>query len=81
MSTLNGIISTIAAQFDLPVVDANGILNDIHDHGLHYAGTEITTDFITGGLFSLDGVHPTSKGYGVIANEFIEVINRGHYST
>ncbi len=26
-------------------------------------------------LFSLDGVHPNSRGYGVIANGFIEVIN------
>ncbi len=26
-------------------------------------------------LFSLDGVHPNSRGYGVIANAFIEKIN------
>ena len=34
-----------------------------------------TTTFVTGGLFSLDGVHPTSRGQGIIANEFIKVIN------
>ncbi|MCK7523017.1 MAG: hypothetical protein MZV64_37730 [Ignavibacteriales bacterium] len=26
-------------------------------------------------MFSLDGVHPTSRGQGIIANEFIKVIN------
>ncbi len=35
----------------------------------------LTSKFISGGLFSLDGVHPTPKGYGVIANEFIKFLN------
>ncbi len=26
-------------------------------------------------LFSLDGIHPNNKGYGVVANEFITVLN------
>jgi hypothetical protein len=26
-------------------------------------------------LFSLDGVHPSSKGAGIVANEFIRVMN------
>ena len=38
-------------------------------------GIPFTTTFVTGGLFSLDGVHPTSRGYGIVANEFIKVIN------
>jgi hypothetical protein len=29
-----------------------------------------------GGLFSLDGVHPTTIGYGIIAQEFINVMCR-----
>ena len=28
-----------------------------------------------GGLFSLDGIHPTTIGYGVIAHEVIQVMN------
>ncbi len=31
--------------------------------------------FVTGGLFSLDGVHPTSQGQAIIANEFIKITN------
>lgn len=30
----------------------------------------LTTEFL-GGLFSLDGVHPTNTGYAIVANEFI----------
>lgn len=30
----------------------------------------------TGGLFSLDGVHPTTVGYGIIAQELITVMRR-----
>jgi hypothetical protein len=31
--------------------------------------------FVTGGTFSLDGVHPSPRGYALIANKFIEAIN------
>lgn len=31
-----------------------------------------------GGLFSLDGVHPTTIGYGIIAQEFIRVMKRAN---
>jgi hypothetical protein len=38
-------------------------------------GEILTTEFL-GGIFSLDGVHPTNTGYGVIANAFIDALNR-----
>jgi hypothetical protein len=31
---------------------------------------------VSGGLFSLDGVHPTTAGYGLVAQEFIDVMER-----
>lgn len=31
---------------------------------------------LTGGLFSLDGVHPTTVGYGILAQEIIDVMVR-----
>jgi len=31
-----------------------------------------------GGLFSLDGIHPTTIGYGIIAQEFIRVMKRAN---
>ncbi|PIE77928.1 MAG: hypothetical protein CSA15_10575 [Candidatus Delongbacteria bacterium] len=38
-------------------------------------GIKFTTDYISGNLFSFDGIHPTSQGYAVIANRFISAIN------
>ena len=39
-------------------------------------GLKFTTAFLAGNLFSLDGVHPTTQGYGIVANYFIDVINQ-----
>ncbi len=52
---------------------------------LKYAdGTEsaitINDDYGTGGFFSLDGLHPTSTGYAVMANLIAITINN-HYAT
>lgn len=38
-------------------------------------GVRVKADFISGGLFSLDGVHPTNLGHGIVANMFINAIN------
>ena len=43
--------------------------------GIKIAGESFNAGFITGGVFSLDGVHPSAKGQGIIANEFIKVMN------
>lgn len=56
-------------------VDIYSRLNEVKAYGLEIAGVKFTTDFITGGLFSLDGIHPSSRGHGIIANEFIKAIN------
>ena len=40
-----------------------------------------STAFATGNLFSLDGVHPTPRGYALVANEWIRVINAAYGAT
>lgn len=77
---LNEKIGTIAAENDIPVVDINGILHDIADHGIIFGGIEFSSSFLTGGIYSYDGVHPNSFGYAVTANEFIKTVN-AHYAT
>ena len=44
-------------------------------HGINVGGVTYTSAFLTGGLFSYDGVHPTAFGYAYIANLFIDAIN------
>ncbi|MNF15111.1 hypothetical protein D3C80_2175830 [compost metagenome] len=41
----------------------------------------MSSSFATGGAFSLDGVHPSARGYGLIANIFIDAINEKYGST
>ena len=38
-------------------------------------GIRFFTTYITGGLFSLDGIHPTGQGQAVVANQFLAAIN------
>jgi hypothetical protein len=78
-AAFNSSISSIAAAKGFGLVNFNSIFNQIRASdaagGTIYDGIPFTTTFVTGGLFSLDGVHPTSRGQGIIATEFIKVIN------
>lgn len=71
----NQIISSLAAAKGYGVVDINAFFTNVAASGLTVDGIHFTARYVEGGLFSLDGVHPTSQGYAVIANEFIKVIN------
>ena len=71
----NSFIATQAAARGYGIVDFNAIFSDIAANGLTVGSETFTTDYITGNIFSLDGVHPTGKGYGIVANEFLKVID------
>lgn len=75
VTNFNAAIKTIAASYGAAVVDVNAVFTDIHTNGVLISGVKYTTAYITGGLFSLDGVHPSNRGAGVVANEFIKSIN------
>lgn len=71
----NNVISTLASKYDLGLADINAFLKSLQP-GIFYNGVGITTTYVTGGMFSLDGIHPTPRGYALVANEFIRVINQ-----
>ena len=73
---LNTIIARTATKYKLGLADMNTFFNGIATNPVYIDATTNTTTFATGNLFSLDGVHPTPRGYAVIANEFIRVINQ-----
>ena len=56
-------------------VDFNGMLNQIAANGFRLGANTFTTDFITGGLFSLDGVHPNDLAHAIMANLMIDAVN------
>ena len=70
----NKFIAKQAEEHGAALFDVHGFLNRIDAEGTVVDGITLTTDFL-GGLFSLDGVHPTNIGYALLANEFIEVMN------
>ncbi len=76
----NTTIAAIATSKNLAFVDANGILNQVANGGLTVSGYTMTSTYVTGNAFSLDGVHPSPKGYALIANKFLEAINAAYGS-
>jgi len=69
-------ISQIAEGNSLGYVNANTLLDQIaSDGGTVYEGVPISSTFVSGGAFSLDGVHLTPRGYAVIANEIVKETN------
>jgi hypothetical protein len=81
VTSYNSTIKTVAESKGLAVVDANEYLKKFNGQGTTVDGVTFTTAYITGKLFSLDGVHLTPMGYAAVANEFIRVINEKYSST
>lgn len=73
-SAINGAISQLAGAYQLALIDMNSKMSELQG-GITYNGVDYTTTFASGGAFSLDGVHLTSRGYALIANYFIDGIN------
>ena len=78
-TAFNTAIGNLAAQYNFGLVNINDFYDNIRaadfSGGVTYNGITFTTRYILGGLFSLDGVHPSSRGQAILANEFIKVIN------
>ncbi|MGH7725718.1 MAG: GDSL-type esterase/lipase family protein [Candidatus Eiseniibacteriota bacterium] len=71
----NVIIAALATARGAALADEFALFENLRENGLELGGTTYSFDFVSGGLFSLDGVHPSSLGYALLANEFIRAIN------
>ncbi len=76
----NATIQAAATNNNLAFVDAKAIMNQLTTTGISGNGFTMTSAFVTGGAFSLDGVHPSPRGYALIANKFLEAINEKYGS-
>ncbi len=78
----NSKIKDLAATYGLALVDMNSKMVELADKsGISWDGVKYSATFVTGGAFSLDGVHLTGRGYAIVANEFIKAINSKYHST
>ena len=73
-------IKTIADAKGLAFVELKGVTDQLASGGIVYNGFTTTSTFVTGGMFSLDGVHPSPRGYAIIGNLFTEAINTKYNS-
>ena len=70
----NAIIKQVATTQNLALADMNAYLKQFAT-GMVFDGIKMSTAFITGGLFSTDGIHLNPRGSCVTANYFIQAIN------
>jgi len=75
VNSYNATIKAAAASKGLAVFDAFTFLNNLKANGLVIDGVSLSSNYISGGVFSLDGIHLTPRGYAIVANEFIKAIN------
>jgi GDSL-like Lipase/Acylhydrolase len=74
VNSYNSTIASDATAFGATLVDIYSLVEHIYRNGYKSAGYCMNASFL-GGLFSLDGVHPTNTGYAIIANTFIHKMN------
>ncbi len=75
----NAKLRTVASQYNLAFADMNLYFKQL-SAGIVYNGAAYSTEYLSGGAFSVDGIHPNGRGYALIANEFIRVINARYNS-
>lgn len=77
----NGIIKSAADQAGLAFVDANALMTQLSKGGVRFDNFNMTSDFVKGGAFSLDGIHLTARANAYVANQFLAAINATYGST
>ncbi|TBX70732.1 G-D-S-L family lipolytic protein [Flavobacterium silvisoli] len=74
-------IKSLSEAKGLAFVDVNGLMVKLSVGGVIFDDFHMTSDFLKGGAFSLDGIHITARGNAYIANKFIEAINATYKAT
>nr|WP_314895920.1 G-D-S-L family lipolytic protein [uncultured Flavobacterium sp.] len=77
----NVTIKAIADAKGLAFVDTKVIMTQLSTVGIVSNSFTLTSAYVTGGAFSLDGVHPGPRGYALITNAFMIAINTKYSST
>ncbi|PTM09785.1 MAG: G-D-S-L family lipolytic protein [Bacteroidetes bacterium] len=75
IDAFNATIESAADSAGLAFVDTNALLQQLAGSGYASGDFVLTSNLVTGGAFSLDGVHSTSRGYALLANEFMKAID------
>jgi len=81
LNSINDIIRSLAIEFDLGLVESETFFDKIQSE-FPYNGINLSTTFVSGGAYGLDGIRFNSRTNALFANEFIKLINQkynAHY--
>lgn len=80
LTLFNNVIAEKAAEHSLPLADMYSFMQTL-EGGIKFNGVNNSTTYVSGNAISLDGIHPTPRGYALIANKIITVINEQYGAT
>ncbi|HYZ87283.1 MAG TPA: hypothetical protein VE621_22910, partial [Bryobacteraceae bacterium] len=75
IAAFNEIIEQETIKQNGLLVKTNKFIDCVGRYGFQVGNRILTTDYL-GGLYSLDGIHPSDVGYTIVANYFITRMNR-----
>lgn len=77
IAAFNGAIAGVAASFpNVHLFDINETFADLAAGTYQrFGGVTLSADFLTGGVFSYDGIHPQNIGQALVAEGLIEFLN------
>ena len=71
----NNIIKAAATAAGLAHYDANAFLQKLASVGITDGKFTLTSNLVTGGAFSLDGIHPNSRGSAMLSNLMMKTLD------
>ena len=74
IASYNQVIASQVAAAGGTLVDIHSYIDTLAKGGITINNYEASTLYL-GGLFSLDGIHPSNTGYALVANQFIASVN------
>ena len=78
----NAAIRAKAESKGLAIFESGALLQTLAQaSGIPFDGITVKSSFLSGGAFGLDGVHPTPRGYAIVANGMIQAINKKYGSS
>ncbi|GAC1586482.1 MAG: SGNH/GDSL hydrolase family protein [Hymenobacter sp.] len=80
-NAFNATLASEATARNLAVFDVNAFFRAVAANGYVANAVNNTAGYLSGNLFGLDGVHPTPRGYAVLANEMLKAINSKYGSS
>ncbi|MGH7563386.1 MAG: hypothetical protein ACREK5_03065 [Gemmatimonadota bacterium] len=68
-------LGRLAAERGFALVDVHALVEELAEDGIVSDGVLLTTAWLTGQAFSLDGATLTPKGYGLVTNALVDALN------